>query len=163
MRFLMIVLFLGFGLLVNAQDISFNGIDYEIKKGRIFKGDIDVTDTLSIEEKQQITAAFDKKMIKIEEAEETQKRIGKAEKEQKNAEKDQKRAEKKRKKAEKELKKRQKAQSNFDKSIKKHKDALDKYEKLKKKGKLSPVDEQKWLEKIAKYKENSEKAKKRLK
>lgn len=162
MRFLMIVFFLGFGLLVNAQDINFNGVNYEIKKDRIFKDSIDVTDTLSVEDKAKIREAFNKKMTKIREAEETQNRIEKAEKEQKNAEKDQKRAEKKQKKAEKELKKRQKAQSNFDKSTKKHKEAINKYEKLKNKGKLSPEDEKKWLEKIEKYKEASVKAKKRL-
>ena len=162
MRILMIVCFLGFGFLMNAQDINFNGVAYEIKKDRIFKDDVDVTDTLDIEDKQQIMGAFDKKMLQVKEAEETQKRIEKAEKEQKNAEKDQKRAEKKQKKAEKELKQRQKAQSNFDKSTKKHKAAINKYEKLKKKGKLSPIDEEKWIEKIAKYKEDSEKAKKRL-
>lgn len=162
MRFLMLVFFVGFGFLVNAQDISFNGIKYEIKKDRIFKDSIDVTDTLSIEEKEEIRAVFEKKMVKIKEDDETQKRIEKAEKEQKSAEKDQKRAEKKQKKAEKELKKRQKAQSNFDKSTKKHKDAINKYEKLKKKGKLSPQDEEKWLEKIEKYKEASAKAKQKL-
>ncbi len=155
MRFLLIVLFLGFGFVVNAQDVNVKGEAYEIKKDRIFKADLDVTDTLSEEEKQQIRGAFDEKMLKVKEAEETQKRIEKAEKKQKSAEK-------KQKKAEKELKKSQKAQSNFDKSTKKHKDAISKYEKLKKKGKLSPVDEEKWIEKIEKYKEAAAKAKKKL-
>ena len=36
MKVLMIVLFMGFGFLVSAQDISFNGTTYEIKKDRIF-------------------------------------------------------------------------------------------------------------------------------
>lgn len=162
MRFLLIVLFLGFSFVVNAQEVSFNGVSYEIKNDRIFKAGLDVTETLSVEEKQDIRLAFDEKTAKLKEVEETQKRVEKAEKEQENAEKDQKRAEKKQKKAEKELKNRQKTQSNFDKSIKKHKAAISKYEKLKKKGKLSPQDEEKWLEKIAKYKEASLKAKKRL-
>ena len=163
MRLLMIVFFLSFGFLVNAQEVSFDAITYEIKNDRIFKDDIDVTDILSTEEKQQIRVAFDKKMTQINKAKESQKRLEKAKKEQRKAEKDQKRAEKKQKRAEKELKQRQKTQSNFDKSIKKHKGAIKKYEKLKKKGKLSPEGEGKWLEKIAKYKETSEKAKKRLK
>ena len=116
-------------------------VRYEIKKDRIFNGDVDITDTLSIKEKQQIISDFNKKMIQIKESEETQKRIEKVGKEQKNAKKDHKRAEKKQKKAEMELKKREKSQSNFDKSIKNHKGAIKKYEKLKKQGKLSPQDE----------------------
>ena len=156
MRFLMIVFFLGFGFVVKAQDISYNGVNYEVKKGRIFKDSIDVTDTLSIEDKDKIRVAFDKKMMQIKEAKNTQNRIEKAEK-------DQKKAEKKQKKAEKELKKRQKSQSNFDKSTKKHDDAINKYNRLKKKGKLSPEDEEKWLEKIEKLKETQVKAKKKLK
>lgn len=155
MRFLLIVLFLGFGFVVNAQDISFKGVAYEIKKDRIFQSGLDITDALPEEEKQQIRSAFDKKMLKVKEGEEIEKRIKKAEKKQKTAEN-------KQKKAEKELKKSQKAQSNFDKSTKKHKDALNKYEKLKKKGKLSPQNEAKWLEKIDKYKQAALKAKKRL-
>ncbi|MFV9549837.1 hypothetical protein [Algibacter sp. PT7-4] len=162
MRYLVIMLFLGFGFLVNAQEVSFNGVSYEIKKERIFKTGIDVTDTLSEEEKTEIRAAFDKKMMQIKEAEATKARIEKAEKEQLKAEKEQKKAEKKQKKAEKALKKRQKAKSNYEKSTKKHKDAISKYEKLKKKGKLSPQDEEKWLEKIEKYKTAIAKAKKKL-
>jgi len=37
-----------------------------------------------------------------------------------------------------------------------------KYEKLKKKGKLSPLDEQKWLSKIEKLKEQTAKAQRKL-
>lgn len=163
MRILLVVLFICLGFVVNAQDVSFNGVKYEIKEDRIFKDSVDVTDTLSVEKQSEIRAAFDKKMAQIKATEETKKRLEKAEKEQEKAEKEQKRAEKKQKKAEKELKKRKKAQSNFDKSVKKHKDATKKYEKLKKKGKLSPQDEEKWLERINKYKEASAKAKKKLK
>ena len=163
MRFLILLLFIGFGSLLNAQDISFNGVNYKVKNDRVFKADVDITDTLSAEEKQNIFEAFDKKMAQIDASEATKKRIEKAEKQQEKAEKDQKKAEKKQKKAEKALKKRKKAQSNFDKSTKKHKATINKYEKLKKKGKLSPQDEEKWLEKIDKYKVAAEKAKKKLK
>ena len=37
MRLLWIVLFLGFGFVLNAQEISFKGATYEVKKGKIFK------------------------------------------------------------------------------------------------------------------------------
>ncbi|XMO88408.1 hypothetical protein AAFN75_08935 [Algibacter sp. AS12] len=162
MKYLLIVLFLGLGFVVNAQDVNFNGEPYEIKKDKIFKAGVDVTETLSEEDKAGVLAAFNSKMAQIKNAEETKKRVEKAEKEQEKAEKEQKQAEKKQKKAEKELKKSQKAQSKYDKAAKKHKDALSKYEKLKSKGKLSPVDEEKWLDKIEKYKEASAKAKKKL-
>ena len=162
MRFLMIVLFFCFGFLVNAQNVNFDGIVYEVKNDRVLKAGVDVTDSLSVEAKQKITTAFDKKVIKIKAAEETKARIEKAEKEQEKAEKEQKRAEKKQKTAEKALKKKQKAQSNYEKSTKKHSNAIKKFEKLKKKGKLSPQDEVKWLEKIEKYKTTAAKAKKKL-
>ncbi|WJJ97357.1 hypothetical protein [Algibacter luteus] len=162
MRLLWIVLFLGFGFVLNAQEISFKGATYEVKKGKIFNNGVDVTETLTAEDQEKIKLAVNEKMADIEEAEKAEKRLEKAEKEQKKAEKEQKRAEKQQKKAEKELKRQQKAQSNYDKSIKKHKAAVKKYEQLKKKGKLSPIDEEKWLDKISKYKEASEKAKKDL-
>lgn len=169
MRLLWIVLFLGFGFVLNAQEISFKGATYEVKKGKIFNNGVDVTETLTAEDQEKIKLAVNEKMADIEEAEKAEKRLEKAEKEQKKAEKEQKRAEKEQKraekqqkKAEKELKRQQKAQSNYDKSIKKHKATVKKYEQLKKKGKLSPIDEEKWLDKISKYKEASEKAKKDL-
>ena len=191
MKVLMVVLFLSFGFLMHAQEVSVNGVGYEVKKGRIFKGDVDVTYTLTMEEKEQIMAAFDKKKRELEQAEDAEKRIEKAEKQQEKAEretekaeKEQMQAEKKQKKAEKEqeklekeqkkiekekkktekvLKKTEKAQSTLDKSIEKHEEALKKHKKLKRKGKLSPLDDEKWLEKIAKYKEATDKAKKKLK
>lgn len=198
MKVLMFAFFLSFGFFIHAQEISVDGVAYEIKKDRIFKGDVDVTETLTLEEKQQIMAAFDKKKREIEQAEDAEKRLDKAkkeqekrekqqekaeketekaekaqkkaekkqkqaEKEQDKLEKEQKKIEKEQKQAEKELKQSEKAQSNLDKSIEKHEDALKKYKKLKRKGKLSPLDEEKWLEKIAKYKAASEKAKRKLK
>ena len=45
--------------------------------------------------------------------------------------------------------------------MEKYSDAQKKYEKLKNKGKLSPVDEEKWLKKLENLKENLEKNRKR--
>ncbi|NNC49977.1 MAG: hypothetical protein HKO01_05520 [Flaviramulus sp.] len=157
------LLLVGFGYLASAQEVNFNGETYEIKKDQIFKNSINVTETLTTEEKQQIRNALDNKMAQIKESEERAKRLEKAEKEQKKAEKQQKVAEKKQKKAEKELKQNEKAQSNFDKAVKKHEDAIQKYEKLKNKGKLSPIAEEKWLSKIAQYNKAKVKSKKKLK
>ena len=155
MRFFIIVLFLGFGFIVNAQDINYNGVDYEIKKDRIFKDSIDVTDTLPVEEKVNIKVALDEKLAKLNEVEAAEEKMKKAEKAQKNAER-------KQKKAENELAKREKVQSNFDRAVKKYEDAIAKYEKLKSRGKISPVDDVKWLDKIEKYKDAIAKAKKKL-
>ena len=135
--------------------MNVNGATYDVKKEKIFKGDVDVTETLSVEERRQIRTTFNNKMSRIKETEETQKQLEKAGK-------DQKKAEKRQKKAEKALKKRKKAQLSFDKSAKKYQGAIKKYEKLKKKGKLSPEDEAKWLEKIEKFEKSHNTAKKKL-
>lgn len=155
MRFLMILLFGGLGFTICAQEVSVDGINYEVKDERILKNGIDATDDLSVELKEKINHAAIVKRGQIKEAEKVEKRL-------KMAEKSQKSAEKKQKKAEKALKKKKKAQSDFQKSTKKYGSAQKNYDKLKKKGKLSPEDEEKWLEKIDKFKAQSEKAKKKL-
>ncbi|MCF7559875.1 hypothetical protein L3X39_04430 [Sabulilitoribacter multivorans] len=155
MKLFLLLVFISVGCLVNAQEVSVNGAMYEVKKGQIFKGGLDVTETLSTEEQLQIREAFDREIARIKAAEREEKRL-------KNAEKDQKRAEKKQKKAEKALKQKEKAESNFNKAEKKYEDAIKKYEKLKKKGKLSPEDEKKWLDKIEKYNKATIKAKRKL-
>ncbi|TBM98986.1 hypothetical protein EYD45_15835 [Hyunsoonleella flava] len=162
-RFLLLIVFVTIGMSLSAQEIKVNDKVYEVKKGLIFQEGVDITNTLSVEEKAKILAEFEKKQQNIAEAEATQKRIEKAEKEQKKAEKEQRKAEKKRKKAEKALRQKEKAQSNYDKATKKFKDAQKKYEKLKSKGKLSPQDEKKWLEKIEKLNANVAKTKQKLK
>ena len=106
MRFLITLLFIGFGFLLSAQEVNVNGTTYDVKKEKIFKGDVDVTETLSVEERRQIRTAFNIKMSRIKETEETQKQIEKAGK-------DQKKAEKRQKKAEKALKKRKKGAIKF--------------------------------------------------
>lgn len=163
MRFLILFLFLGLGTILNAQEITVDEVTYVVKKDVIYKNGVDVTNTLNAEEKAKILAAFEKKKLELARQEEAQRKLEKAEKEQKKAEKEQKKAEKKQRKAEKALKQKEKAQANFDKAVKKHKDAQKKYGKLKSKGKLSPVDEKKWLEKIEKLNNNIAKAKKKLK
>lgn len=158
--FIMLVLAASF---ISAQEVKINDDLYEVKKDLIFKNGVDVTNTLSDAEKSKILAAFEKKKLEIAEANEAKEKLEKAEKEQKRAEKQRKKAEQKQKKAEKALKQKEKAQTNHDRAIKKHEDAIKKYEKLKKKGKLSPEDERKWLEKIEKLNANISKTKKKLK
>ncbi len=155
MKYWMLLLFLTFGYFMNAQDVLVDGVNYVVKGEKILRDGIDVSDSLTPEQKQNITTVFLEKEASLRDAEKLEKAL-------KRAEKSQKKAEKKQKKAEKELKRKENAQSKYEKSEKKYIEALNKYEKLKKKGKLSPVDEKKWLEKIEKLKETQVKAKRKL-
>ena len=119
MRFWITFLIITANLALNAQEVKFNGIEYEVKKETILKDGVDVTSTLTEEEKESIFVTLEREKGKIEEAKKSEKRLKKAEKEQKNAEK-------KRKKAEKELKQKERAQTNDDRASKKHEDAIKK-------------------------------------
>lgn len=143
------------GLSVSAQEVTWNGATYSVKGDVVLKDGIDVTNTLSLEERLEVKKALNKKAQAIDAANEKEKALKKAEKKQKAAEK-------KQKKAEKALKQKEKAHSNYEKLTEKYESAQQKYEKLKKKGKLSPQDEQKWLSKIEKLKEQTAKAKRKL-
>lgn len=162
MKYILVALMLGFGFFSNAQEIERNGKKYIVKKDRIFHDGNDVTATFSLEEQSKIKEEFSilKAEIKLKEKEE--KRLKNIEKERKQLEKDKKRAESKQKKAEKELKQKQKLQSNFEKASKNYAQARSKYQRLKERGKLSPVDEAKWLKKIESLNEKVKKAENRL-
>ncbi|MBP0904803.1 hypothetical protein ACFSKN_13115 [Mariniflexile gromovii] len=152
--FTTILLFI-FCISLNAQEVNFKDTTYKIKGKTILQDGVDVTTTLSVEDQAGVWEAFNKQKALDKEREAAEKAIKKAEKEQKAAEK-------KQKKAEKELKAKEKAQSKFEDANDDYKKAVAKYEKLSKKGKLSPNDEAKWLEKIQDLKEDIEKAKRKL-
>ncbi|MFG6686950.1 hypothetical protein ACGK9U_10235 [Mariniflexile sp. HNIBRBA6329] len=152
--FTTILLFI-FSISLNAQEVNFKDTTYKIKGKTILQDGVDVTTTLSVEDQAGVWEAFNKEKALDKERKDGEKAIKKAEKEQKAAEK-------KQKKAEKELKAKEKAQSKFEDANDDHADAVKKYEKLKKKGKLSPNDEEKHLEKIKDLKEDIEKAKRKL-
>jgi chromosome segregation ATPase len=156
MKFLgVLVLFLALTLTAQAQQVDYNGNTYKIKGKTILKDKEDVTNTLSVEDQTGIFEALSKQKAIEAERKEAEKAIKKAESEQKKAEK-------KQKKAEKELKAKEKAQSNFEDANDDYIKAISKYEKLKNRGKLSPNDEAKWLEKIQDLKEDIDKAKRKL-
>ncbi len=175
MKFWILLLFMGMSFFVNAQEIEHEGVKYEIKGKSIFQDGKDVTATLSVERKEQLMAIHEKSKAALKEAEvakklaadkqkEVEKAASKLEKEQKqadkalkDAQKAQKSAEKAQKKAVKELKLKQKAQDNFEKASKKLEQNQDKYDKLKSKGKLSPIDEAKWLKKLRNYRKDVDK------
>lgn len=163
MKYILVVLFLGFGWFSNAQVVEREGKKYVVKKDKILLDGNDVTATFSVEEQAKIRAEFSKLEEEIKLKKKEEERLEKAEKERKKAEKAQKKAEKEQKKAEKALKQKEKAQSDYNKAIKDLEQAQSKFERLKNKGKLSPNDEAKWLEKIQKLNEKIEKAEKKLK
>lgn len=140
---------------LNAQEVNFKDTTYKIKGKTILQDGVDVTSTLSVEDQEGVLEVLNKQKALEEEREKTEKAMKKAENEQKSAEK-------KQKKAEKELKRKEKAHFKFQDAHDDHADAIKKYEKLKKKGKLSPNDEEKHLEKIKNLKEDIEKSKRKL-
>lgn len=162
MKNYIILLLLAFSLTGFAQEVKKGEKVYEVKKEKIFLDGKEVTDTLSLEERDAILKQASSINEKIKAAEKAEKEAKKLEKEKRKAEKAQKKAEKAQKKAEKALKKQEKLQKNYKKAQDNLKKAQKKYEKLKKKGKLSPVDEGKWLDKIEKLTEKVDKAKGKL-
>lgn len=156
MKIILCCLFLLVNLFAFTQEVTFKGDVYTVKKEAIFKDDVEVTSSLSLDDQKAIKAEFEKKRAALEAAKTAEDKI-------KEAEKAQKKIEKKHAKAEKALKQKEKAQTAFKKAEKKYDDALKKYKKLEKKGKLSPDDNHKWLEKIEKLKKDQEKAKRKLK
>jgi regulator of protease activity HflC (stomatin/prohibitin superfamily) len=155
MKIWAVVLVVLLGVFGNAQEVNLKGITYKVKGDVILRDGADVTSTLSLDEQQEIKMTVEKNKEILADTKKREKNIKKAENKQKSAEK-------KQKKAEKALKQKEKAQSNFEKSEKKYNEAIEKYEKLKKKGKLSPQDEGKWLEKIEDLKKDHQKAKGKL-
>lgn len=178
MKFLVvIVFFLGMTLSAQAQEVEYNGGTFKINGKTISQNGTDVTSTLSVNDQIGIREALRQQKALDEQQEKAEKALiaerkradkvldeerKRAEKIVKKAESDLKNAEKKQKKAEKELKARDKAQSNYEKAGDKYNDAIKKYEKLKRKGKLSPNDEAKWLEKIDDFNKDLDKTRRKL-
>lgn len=169
MKYYILLLSLILSLTSFAQTIEKGGKTYDVKKEKIFLEGIDVTETLNLEEKQAIfkEASLISEKLKLEklakkEEEKANKASKKLEKDTKKAKKSQKKAEKAQKRAENELKKKEKLQSNFEKAQRNLKKGQEKYEKLKKRGKLSPVDDIKWLKKLETLSEKLKKAKGKL-
>lgn len=159
MKYLLLIVFLGIGIIANAQKVESNGTVYKVKGEKIFKNGEDVTDLLTEAEKLQINATL-KEKIKKEDVLEKGK---KAKKDHKKGEKRHKKAEKKQKDAEKALKKNQKIQDRFEKAERKYQKEQKKFTRLKDKGKLSPVAEDKMLKKLEKLNGELDKAKRKLK
>ena len=116
MKYFLLIVFLGIGVIANAQKVESNGTIYKVKGDKIFKNGEDVTDLLTEAEKLQINTSLKEKLKKVQELEKSKK----TKKDNEKADKSLKKAEKKQKGAEKELKKNQKIQDNYEKAERKY-------------------------------------------
>ena len=132
-----------------SQKVTYANKEYKVKGEKIYFEGKDVSGSFSEEEK---VALFKKLKTQKEKNKVVKKETKKGKKEQK-----------KEKKAEKEQKKQENVLDDYDDAVENLETAQAKYERLKRKGKLSPNDEVKWLDKIAKLKEKVSKKKKKLK
>jgi len=162
MKQLITVLFMAATLFIQAQTVIKDGKTYTIKKEKIFLDGNEVTSTLSEALKTEIIgkAATISEQLKADTK--AKKEADQLDKANKKAEKALKKAEKARKKAEKALEQNQNAQDKLNRTSAKLQDAKAKYQKKKKKGKLSPNDDSKWLKKIKDLEDDMAKAKKKL-
>ncbi len=168
------LIFLFISIFSQAQKVVTNGVVYEVKNNTIYKGETNVTDTLSKEQQKNIFHLANKINKAKKDALEAEKEIKRKREEleenrdelEKSVSKDRKKEIKAREKEikarEKALKLEKKAHKRFLKWDKKHQKAQKKYTRLLKKGKLSPVDEENWLKKLDKIQKKLEKAKEKL-
>ena len=159
MKFHITLLLVLLSLVSLAQTVKNDGNTYKVKNKTIYLDGKDVTESLSSEKRAIIL----KEAALISEANKAEnKKAKKIEKKQKKTEKAIKKAEKEQKKAEKVLKKEEKRNKNYKDAKDKLAKAEKKYRKLKRKGKLSPVADEKWLNKLEKLSEKVESAKRKL-
>ena len=165
LRVLVLIVICLIGFAVTAQNVSINGKTYQVKETLIFEGETDITEILTAEEKEKIFAAIDAKkndLVAVKTEAEKSEALEKAKEQSKAAEEEKKKAEKAYKKAEKVKQKEAKAKAKYAKMVEQHQNASKRYEKLKAKGKLSPIDEGKWLKKIEKMKAKMAKTKSKI-
>ena len=132
-----------------SQKVTYANKEYKIKGEKIYFEGKDVSASFSEEDK---IALFQKLKAQKEKNKEEKKEAKKAKKEKNKV-----------KKAEKEQKKQENVLDDYDDVVDKLETTQAKFERLKRKGKLSPNDEVKWLDKIAKLKEKVSAKKKKLK
>jgi chromosome segregation ATPase len=134
--------------------ITDDGKIYTVKGSKIKADGIDVTETLTEEEKNKIEDLVDSKVQEREAAEDRQDELEEKkeaqEKIEEEAEKCQEEIEKKQEELEKKRERKQEIREAYVEAKRRLEDKKDKYENLKEKGKLSPRDEAKWQKKIEK-------------
>ena len=159
---LVTTIFLFAVVLVQAQKVELNGVDYVVKKNAILVDKVDVTSTLSPEMQASIKNRLNAQILAEKRLAEAKKAQKAAEKAQKKAKKKQKAADKELKKAEKKLKNKEKAKARYEVAKKDLEKNIEKHQKLQEKGKLSPQDEIKWQKKLEKSRNKIEKPIKKI-
>ncbi|MEO8935027.1 MAG: hypothetical protein ABI295_12045 [Xanthomarina sp.] len=153
MKNLILILFI-FGMThhVPAQEINKDKPVYVVKDSEEAKSNTGFTEKIKEDASPEVLISQDSEnKIKKETSKSKKEDAATIEKYKKDLSKskhEQKKAQEAQKKSEKALKNKEKAQGAFEKSHKKLESTQKKYQKLKNKGKLSPVDEAKWLKKI---------------
>ena len=146
---ILLLLCMLFAVSAFSQKVTYANKEYKIKGEKIYFDGKDVSESFSEEEK---VAIFKKLKAQKEKYKKEKKEAKKVKKEKNKVDK-----------AEKEQKKQENILDDYDGAVKNLETAQAKYERLKRKGKLSPNDEVKWLDKIAKLKEKVSKKKNKLK
>ncbi|XMO88405.1 hypothetical protein AAFN75_08920 [Algibacter sp. AS12] len=125
-----------------------DGTVYSVKSGSFYNKGKDVTEQLSSKEKQDINTALNNRLeaerIAEEKKEKLNKEQDKIEKSIEKAEKKQEALEESQEKLEEKLEAKEDAREDLLKAKEKLQNKKEKYNKLKEKGKLSPLDEEKW-------------------
>lgn len=149
-----------------TEKVIKDGTVYTLKGDKILSNNIDVSETLSSEEKNAIQSILEERLAdeqaadKLIDANEAKQK--KLEKIQQKAEAEQKLLEKQLEKKEDKIEAKEDARANFIKANAKLNENTAKYQKLHDAGKLSPRDEEKWARKLKKLQEAKDKAEKNL-
>lgn len=148
----------------STEKVIKDGNVYTLKGNKILTNGVDVSETLSSEEKNAIQSILKERLAAEKAADELTEAN---EAKQKELERVQEKAEAKQKELEKQLKEREDkieakedAREDFLKANEKLMDDTAKYQELHDAGKLSPRDEDKWAKKLQKLQENKDKAEK---
>jgi DNA repair exonuclease SbcCD ATPase subunit len=131
----------------SQQVISNDGQVYTVKGKKVYKNDVEVTDSMTASEKSNVFNTIDKREKAEKELKEQQEKL---EKEQRRLEKAQKEAKEKQEQLEKEIKEKARARENYLDAKKDLADERKTYERRLKKGKLSPNDIEDWEVKFKK-------------
>lgn len=136
----------------SPQTVIQQGVVYTIKGDKILNNGVDVSKTLSSEEKNAIETVLKERLATAEAAEKKkaamEAKLKELESVQNKIKAEQKALDKQLKEAQKKREDKQDAREDFLKANEKLKDSEAKYKKLHQEGKLSPKNEEKWAKKL---------------
>ncbi|MGB1314234.1 hypothetical protein [Bizionia paragorgiae] len=159
-KIIVVMLFLAVFNFGFAQEVWHKNDVYLVSKGAIFKGGVDVTETLSEADKKAVFSQFkaDEKLRKKNE-----RALAKSQKEAKAAKKSLRQSEKALKKQEKLVRAKEKAQANLQRAESKLAKEQKKFDRLKRKDKLTPESTIKYEKNLLNLKHKVQRAQMKLK